>query len=580
MSESLDFNPYDLNALAALAIEGLTKLVDQERDGLPYFIGEWCSNPPRAEHNFWDYGDGSGRLLDALTLCSIMATPSARAQKVITQIESWVIKQCADDGLSWVPAEPWVKPWGDDALYVHAPLSGKFCEISWSQRGSLMGLLSKYMSTGSDRYLDRAKGIIDGLYEIAIKNQFGLYFPDVYYQEAGWQTDRFDVDPVMVEYNAATLASIVRFYEFSGYKPAYQLASEMLNFALKHTKGYDPDGTIQFPAGNLSSHFHTRSNFVFGVLKFGLLEQRNDLISWAESSFNQLLRHGTEFGWFPEGIGMRHGEICCTTDMIEIALLLGKSVNRKYFALAEKFGRNHLIESQWKSLTKLNQAVHKLIPKHQEDIEYPDYVTTDNIVFRQYGAFSSRPALNDGFHKDATALMQCCNAAGARAIYDLWKYSTSTSIISNELVLEINLRFSIENNYVKIVSFEPSKGLLYIDVKFDCTVKFRLPEGTLEASMTRQDAVVSKLVGSEGYVSFSMAKDESVTIEYSLNEREDSYSVGSRENNKLASIQGFWRGETLVSVLPKGEYYPLYETRMPNDAVIPTNNSAISIDSI
>jgi hypothetical protein len=580
VSEIQESNPYDLNAIAALAIEGLTKLIDEERAALPYFIGEWCSNPPRAEHNFWDYGDGSGRLLDALTLCSIMATPSARAQRVIEQIESWVIKQCAEDGLSWVPVEPWVRPWGDDALFVHAPLSGKFCEISWSQRGSLMGLLSKYMSTGSGKYLDRAKGIIDGLYSIAIKNEYGLYFPDLYYQEAGWQTDRFDVDPVMVEYNAASLACIVRFYEFTRYRPAYELATGMLSFAMLHTKGYDPDGTIRFPAGNLGLHFHTRSNFVLGVLKYGLLEERSDLISWAESSFDQLLGYGTEFGWFPEGIGARHGEICCTTDMIEIALLLGKSVDRKYFALAEKFGRNHLIESQWRSLSKLDKAVKKLMPMNRGDTEYADYVTTDNVVFRQYGAFSSRPALNDGFHLDATALMQCCNAAGARGIYDLWRYSTSASFSGNILILEVNLRFSVENDYLKLVCHEPIEGIVYIEAKYDCTLKFRLPEGTHSATLTKQGASITELMENEGYVSFVMVKGENIKLEYLPMEKKRSYVVGSIEKNHLASIEGFWRGETLVSVSPKGDYYPLYEERIPIKAVIPTVTSTRAIDSI
>lgn len=47
-----NLNPFDLMTLAKLASQGLTRLIDLERKGLTYFIGEWRANPPRAVHNF------------------------------------------------------------------------------------------------------------------------------------------------------------------------------------------------------------------------------------------------------------------------------------------------------------------------------------------------------------------------------------------------------------------------------------------------------------------------------------------------------------------------------------------------
>src|SRR5436305_4931354 len=69
---------------------------------------------------------------------------------------------------------------------------------------------------------------------------------------------------------------------------------------------------------------------------------------------------GTDFGWFPEGLGHRHGEICCTTDMIEIALVLGRHVDRTYYADAERFGRNHLLASQFLAEDELQAGVDRL----------------------------------------------------------------------------------------------------------------------------------------------------------------------------------------------------------------------------
>jgi hypothetical protein len=176
--------------------------------------------------------------------------------------------------------------------------------------------------------------------------------------------------------------------------------------------------------------------------------------------------------------------------------------------------------------------------------------------------------------------MQCCNAAGARGIYDLWRYSTSASFSGNILILEVNLRFSVENDYLKLVCHEPIEGIVYIEAKYDCTLKFRLPEGTHSATLTKQGASITELMENEGYVSFVMVKGENIKLEYLPMEKKRSYVVGSIEKNHLASIEGFWRGETLVSVSPKGDYYPLYEERIPIKAVIPTVTSTRAIDSI
>ena len=573
-----NLNPFDLMALAKLASQGLTRLVDLERKGLTYFIGEWRANPPRAVHNFWDYGDGSGRLLDALTLCAIMSKPDLESKKATTLIEDWVLRQFGADGLSWVPNEPWAKPWGDDALFVHPVLDGEFCEVSWSQRGSLMGMLSKYLSTADSRYLEKAKRHVDGLLNIAVKHVDGLYFPDVYYQNVGWQTLRHDIDPVMVEYNAAILPALVRLYEVTKYEPARELAIGITNFALLHTKGYGPNGEFLVPEGNLSSHFHTRSNFVLGVLKLGIVEEIKEHIAWAKSSYDQLRNLGTDFGWFPEAIGGRHGELCCTTVMIEIALLLGQHVERNYFADAERYGRNHLIESQWRSLPRLLSAVSKLKPPPSEESEFPDYFTLDNVPERQIGAFCSRPALNDGFHLDATALMQCCNGAGARALYDLWRYAIEVSETETPVKISINLRMSVETPLMRVVSHEPAKGMLEVTPKIDCNVHIRVPEGTDSALLRVPGNAEQNLKAVDGYVNFSARSDELVQIQYTLQERQVEYRVGS--NGREDIVQGFWRGETLMKVDPPGSFYPFYLRDDDIAPVLPALASGKAIDSI
>jgi hypothetical protein len=561
-------HPYDLQARAALATYGLTGLLDPDRDGLQYFVADWRARPPRADHTLWDFGDGSGRHLDALTLTrtmvprgSVEAEPGAADE----QIEAWVLWQLGEHGLSWLPDESFAQPWGAGALLVDPRPGDTYCEVSWSQRGTLMGLLARFQRTGDERYLAHARGVVDGLAAIAETHRDGSYFPEGYYRRGGWLRHRHDLHPCLVEYNAAVVPVLVRMYEVSRYAPALDLAVRLTDFALRHTEGYDPDGRLVVPAGDLGSHFHTRSNFVLGVLKLGIVQGRSSHIAWARSGYHQLQRHGTEFGWFPEGIGLRHGELCCTTDMIEIALLLGRTVDRRYYADAERYGRNQLLQSQWSSVERLVAGVGKLPASSPHEID-PAVSTDTDVALRQHGAFASRPALNDGFHLDVTAMMQCCNAAGARGVYDLWHHAAVAEPRAGGTPrVGIHLRFSVETEHVRVICHEPTRGRLDIAARHGVEVEVRLPEGTPRAVLTRTPVGSAgrseisdiELTAVDGYVHVPVRAGEDVTLTYHQRERVAASTVGKPGRDD--QVTGFWRGETLVRVEPEGRFHPLHD---------------------
>src|SRR4051812_26977104 len=113
-------HPFDLQARAELAIQSLTALRDPARDGLMYFLADWQSRPPRADHCLWDYGDGSGRHMDALILARSMVrqhSPTAIANAGETQTAAWMMRLLGEDGLTWLVDEPFASPWGQNMLY-------------------------------------------------------------------------------------------------------------------------------------------------------------------------------------------------------------------------------------------------------------------------------------------------------------------------------------------------------------------------------------------------------------------------------------------------------------------------------
>jgi hypothetical protein len=571
-------HPYDLQARAELATQGLTMLLDKQRDGLMYFLANWRSRPPRADHGLWDCGDGCGRHTDALTLARSMLrkdSPAARRESGDLQLEAWMLRFLGKEGLSWLPPEPWAEPWGAELLMTDIKPGQQCAEISWAQRGTLMGLISRFLYTKDEQYLAHAKRMIDGLLRVAVRHPDGLFFPEGYYRPDGWHTNQIGLFPGIEEVNAAVVVPAIRIYEEMGYPPALDLADGLVRFALKHTQGYSPDGKmVAQHGGNVQEHFHTRSSFMMSVLKLGITLGRREYVAWARQGYAHALAWGTDFGWFPEHIGQRHGEICCTTDMIELALLLGHHVDQAYYADAERFGRNQLLESQILSLDLLENAI-RIMPEDNTPPPYGGlYSNTEDVARRQLGGFASRSTLNDAFHLDATMMMQCCNAAGTRGLYDLWHYAIEDVPTGNADCLheKIHLRFSVEMPTLKVVSHEPAVGQLDITTRHACLVDVRLPAGSGEVLALHRSAPggprVDVLRVSEGYARFESSGEECVELVYPLSERSASYRVGS--SGRDLHCTATWRGETVMHMDPAGLYYPLYDRAAPLPPVVPS----------
>ncbi|ACZ43398.1 hypothetical protein Tter_2509 [Thermobaculum terrenum ATCC BAA-798] len=573
-------HPFDLQARARLGARALTALLDASRDGLMYFLASWRARPPRADHCLWDCGDGTGRHVDALTLAHIMAgRDPLEAEGAESRLEGWMFRLLDPAGLSWLPPEPWAEPWGRDLLMAGWREGERVAEINWAQRGTLQGLTTRFLATGDERYLRAARRLVDGLLAVALRHPRGLFFPEGYYREGGWRCRQPGLCPGIDEYNAAPIVPAVRLYEATGYEPALRLASGLAEFALYHTSGYLPDGRFRWPAGELEAHFHTRSNFILGVLKLGLVLDRREYVSWARQSYEHAKTWGTEFGWFPEGLGQRHGEICCTTDMIEIALLLGRHVDRRYYADAERFGRNHLLESQLLSLERLRAAVAALPPSDEPPPWQGRYSRSEGVVESQVGGFASRPTLNDAFHPDAAALMQCCNAAGVRALYDLWRHAVEEA--PGRAI--VHLRFSVETPGVRVLSYEPSEGRLDVLSRGAGEVEIRLPQGVGEAVALVRDerghlVRGQALTGEAGYVRLRLEEGQTAEVRYPLPARTAHYEVGAEGGR--AWCVGHWRGETLVRVEPEGSFHPLYGRASDLEPAQPTPAWGKPIESL
>lgn len=571
-------HPWDLQARAEAAINCLTELLDPEREGLLFFLGNWRAKPPRAEHCLWDYGDGSGRNIDALALMRTMVpagSPAAGRSSGDEQLEGWMLRVLHDDGLSWLPPGVEAEPWGVKELLVDWQPGTPYVELSWAQRGTLLGLTSRLLQSGAEQYLAAGRNMVDGMLRIAVRDEHGLIFPEGYYRPDGWHYHQANLSAGLEEYNAAIVPAAIRFYQASGYAPALELASGLVSGALFHTTSYLPDGRQRTTEGINENHFHTRSNFILGVLQLGIIERKREYISWARQSYEHMRSWGTDFGWFPEGFGMRHGEVCCMTDMIEIALLLGRHVDAAYYAEAERFGRNQLLESQLLDVVQLQAAVERLPADESPAPLQGRFSTSDDVVQRHLGGFAARSAANDAFHLDATAMMQCCTAAGARGIYDLWRYAVEEHPATGGQPERkaVHLRFSVATPGLTVVSHEPSDGRLDLSATEACRIAVRLPEGAKQAVVIREGSgdglpPAEAQWAKDGYVQVDVGAGQRVSVCYPLPERVEQYTVG--KPGKTLSCTGTWRGETLMHMDPPGPYLPIFQRQDDLVAVQPS----------
>ena len=88
----------------------------------------------------------------------------------------------------------------------------RVAEISWAQRGTLMGLISRYLHTSEERYLRLAERMVDGLLRAAVHCPDGLLFPEGYYRPDGWRYHEPNLHPCLEEYNAAVALPALRLY--------------------------------------------------------------------------------------------------------------------------------------------------------------------------------------------------------------------------------------------------------------------------------------------------------------------------------------------------------------------------------
>ena len=531
--------PFDLVARAFLALDGCLRLMDPHRNGQPFAYAELHTEPPVALHAPWDHYDVAGRLLEALTLCRVMT--GTAPDNLDEELAALLRVNQREDGLVQLPPEPWAA-------------NTSLVELEWSPRAALLAWTTRILAVDDRDARTRADRLVHALAKTAVWEADTCWFPATLLPETGWknrsmpQTATLDCLP-----GAQLVFPLARYAECTGSDLALRMAHGFIRGVRERSGAFEKDGTATLKAAR---YLHSNLNFILGVLKYGLVARSDDDVSWAQSAYDRARDHGTDFGFFPRhtgGEGRVFGDTCALSVMIEIAILLALHRDPRYFADAERYGRNHLLESQFVNMEWLEASQEVEFCDDLWCANHPTHgVSTDEVSRKSLGGFAGWSQPNDCFDAEHPRLNQRCSGSGLRALYALWHYS----ITKPEGAVRVNMHFSRDSKWATVTSRLPVDGSIEVTMKSRGVLTVRVPDGltqeqvavTVNFERGRSEQIRGGLAWIE-----ALQQGDVVSIAWPLNKRSATYALNG------LNYTGEWRGETLVGMSPMGRLSPLYE---------------------
>ena len=543
--------PPDLVARAELALNALTRNVDPALRFTLYFDCRLQLDPPVLSHHpYWDHCDGTGRAVAALLEAREMTGSDYRSE-IDAHLTRLVASYQGAHGLCWIPAPDY----SPSATRRPRPPVAEF----WGQRACLMALVGGYRrstDTAERAALGRRiDALIHGLKSIAVERDGYCYYPvpaherptdadELFYERTGWRGAEEPIGTGVMCAAAPVLQPIVQ-YLLTGARndEAVALCNGLARYVVERAGDFAADGSF-------GAHFHSRVATAAGVLQWGLFSGQADLVEWAHTVYRFARGLGTSFGWFPEFVGQHACETCGITDMIDLALTLARSGRPEYWSDAERFGRNHLLESQFldaaweRQIAKLSAAEAAAFVASCP----PPQLKREGVREVLPGAFSGGSAPNGVIEpRRGHWWMGCCNAHGVHGLFLLWHHAVDTT----PTAVRVNLLFSRRAPGAEVHSHLPHAGRVAVTMRQRGSLAVRIPDHVPRGEVA-VDAP-SRWSWSDGYVQLEgLAPGQVVTIDFPLAEHDERVRVLGDEY--LVS----WRGDTVMAIDPPGRVGPLY----------------------
>jgi len=332
---------------------------------------------------------------------------------------------------------------------------------------------------------------------------------------------------------------LTQYYKLTGDKRALEIAH---NFALGTLDCFTDDGEMLESAG---THIHSVTSALSGAAEYAALTDDSEMLSKMERLYENPLGLPvimTDFGWIKEQIripGQVQGEVNQIGDMVSFCIALGKYFSdTKWFSRAETFMRGGVLPSQ-----VLNSDFIKADEKPASD-------HTRDIPTRILGGYGfPMPAShleNEGSPINTLDITQGANQSICRVIENI--------VTVDKGILSINMLFSCDNRYAKIISSLPNTGEISILPKKAGPVRVRIPENIVPQTLTlRIDGTDMDYNIDNGWMCFVAESYDMITVTW--NPQTTVYHSNYIDTDY--TVKKF--GEQTVSVTPIDGIYPMYD---------------------
>ena len=418
----------------------------------------------------------------------------------------------------------------------------------------------------------RIDALIHGLRSIAIERDGYCFYPvstgerpvdadELFYPRGGWAGGAEPDGTGVMCATAPIIRPIVQYLMTGARNPeALALCDGLARYVVERAGDYGADGSFR-------GHFHSRVATAAGILQWGQYSGQDDLVRWAHQVYRYARGVGTRFGWFPEFVGQHACETCCITDMIDLAILLAGAGHPEYWGDAERFGRNHLVESQF-----LDAAWERQVPKLSPAAaaEYlaacpPAQLKRTGVRDVFPGAFSGGSAPNAVVDtRRGHWWMGCCNAHGVHGLFLLWQHA----VRATPSAVRVNLLFSRSTPWADVRSHLPREGRVEVTMRQRGALSVRIPDDVPRGEITV--AAPRRWTWNDGSVQVDgLVPRAEVAISFPLTEHDETVCVlGDR-------YRVSWRGDTVLEIDPPGRAGPLYRRRTaPAAAGVPQANGS------
>lgn len=541
---------------AELAFNAMVSVADDDYEGIPFFSGFLQSDkdhPAWMSHGNWDYGSSHGRLIDAICLVREMCGTNEEIdaeQRYQRNLLSFI----HDNGLAY-RHNTFTH---EEIMKLDAPFRSGASMID--QRAVILGLGTWYQSSGDDSVKGFADRHVAALKRIARKERESWYYPSSEYLQDGWPS--MDAVAARLAYDPRAMwgrqiGPLLSWHLMTGNPDAYDLCENFSKNITARSGAFLPDGAWNGALEYRNGHFHTRMGTLFSLARFAQHTQNAQLTAWVEHSFSWALRHWcTSFGWTPGDMHDQGYELetCTLVDAIGCAIVLAKGGYHNYWSIAEKFIRNHLVQSQLTDVSWIHQS-------YTKDNDIPGRKTYYKVGERLRGAFAGYAAPNDFVYSGEKGrghimdVQTCCIASGARGLYYGW--SNIVSVVGRRVSVSFLLNHSTP--ILDVRSCLPYEGKVTLKVKDSiedlvCRIPEWAPYGAVRVDLDNGRIETGRTLPYVNDVFIKLGavrKGEEITI---------CFPVPQRTTNEQAiddAYQVKWRGDCVTSISPAGIYLPL-----------------------